>query len=62
MQKKKVDIDVAQTGKEEEEEEEEKTESDSEETLLEPRFKYSRVLNNVPGVSNAHYSFKEVRI
>ncbi|VDK80996.1 unnamed protein product [Litomosoides sigmodontis] len=48
MQKKKVDIDVAQTGQDDIEGEE--IESDSEETLLEPRFKYSRILNNVPGI------------
>lgn len=47
MQKEQVDVHVTQTEKEKKD----NMESDTEETLLEPRFKYSRILNNVPGVS-----------
>lgn len=54
MQKEQADRNVAQIG---EEEEKDKMESDTEETLLEPRFKYSRILNNVPGVSIAYCCF-----
>ncbi|VDK80649.1 unnamed protein product [Onchocerca ochengi] len=50
MQKEQIDTDVAQNGKEEMEEAQEMMESDTEEALLEPRFKYSRILNNVPEI------------
>uniref|UniRef100_A0A0R3RXB1 RING-type domain-containing protein n=1 Tax=Elaeophora elaphi TaxID=1147741 RepID=A0A0R3RXB1_9BILA len=47
MQKGQVNTDVAQFGGEEGKD---RMESDTEEALLEPRFKYSRILNNVPGI------------
>uniref|UniRef100_A0A1I8EKL1 Vps39_2 domain-containing protein n=1 Tax=Wuchereria bancrofti TaxID=6293 RepID=A0A1I8EKL1_WUCBA len=47
MQEEQIDTDVVQI---DEEEKSDRMESDIEETLLEPRFKYSRILNNVPGI------------
>ncbi|EFO27177.1 hypothetical protein LOAG_01302 [Loa loa] len=50
MQKEQVNTDVAQI----DEEKNNKVESDIEEVLLEPRFKYSRILNNIPGTARHH--------
>ncbi|VDO78344.1 unnamed protein product [Onchocerca flexuosa] len=50
MQKEQIDTDVAQNGEKEIEEAKDMMESDTEEALLEPRFKYSRILNNVPEI------------
>ncbi|KAM3727480.1 Vacuolar protein sorting-associated protein [Dirofilaria immitis] len=51
MQKVQIDTDVAQTDEKKEiEEGRDIADSDAEEALLEPRFKYSRILNNVPEI------------
>uniref|UniRef100_A0A915PHX3 Vacuolar import/degradation Vid27 C-terminal domain-containing protein n=1 Tax=Setaria digitata TaxID=48799 RepID=A0A915PHX3_9BILA len=53
---KEIDTDEVPTAVEKNMEREASTvESDTEETLLEPRFKYSRILNNVP----AHYRMQK---